>query len=229
MHGSRSCSDAGREARHREARPAEAWPRAVGDDHVTAVVCVGRLIDLYAHVPAVDIERDGLRPERQRRASCTSYGLQQLDRSARIDGLCFRSIARNGLPLQLKSGLRPAVAAETPASSSDIRRSLERRTIASPAIASSLTPFHPSEEATMMLRSQDVTCADAGQSGFWPQNTNLRWVHTLSQRVAAIYMMESTSAVARSCITPDLRAASTQDRWKTFLSLVSRRAARDIG
>jgi len=81
----------------------------------------------------------------------------------------------------------------------------------------------------MMLRSQDVTCVDVGQSGFWPQNTNLRWVHTLSQRVAAIYMMESTSAVARSCITPDLRAASTQDRWKTFLSLVSRRAARDIG
>ncbi len=81
----------------------------------------------------------------------------------------------------------------------------------------------------MMLRSQDVTCADAGQNGFWPQTTNLRWVHTLSQRVAAIYMMESTSAVARSCITPDSRAASTQDRWKTFLSLVSRRAARDIG
>ena len=81
----------------------------------------------------------------------------------------------------------------------------------------------------MMLRSQDMTCVDAAQSVFWPQNTNLRWVHTLSQRVAPIYIMESTSAVAKSCITPDSRAASAQGRWKKFLSLVSQTAPRDIG
>ena len=81
-----------------------------------------------------------------------------------------------------------------------------------------------------MLGSQDVTFgvtdAYAGQSGFWPQNTNLRWVHMLSHRVAVICTTESTSAAARSCITPDSRAASTEGQWKRFLSLVSSRAAR---
>jgi hypothetical protein len=65
----------------------------------------------------------------------------------------------------------------------------------------------------------------ARQSGFWPQNTNLRWVHMLSQRVAVIRIVESTSAAARACITPASRAASTERRWKRFLSLVSPRAA----
>ena len=73
----------------------------------------------------------------------------------------------------------------------------------------------------MMLRSRDVTYGDAAQSGFWPQNTNLRWVHMLSHRVAVICTMESTSAVARSCITPDSRAACAEGRWNKFLSLIS--------
>jgi hypothetical protein len=96
-----------------------------------------------------------------------------------------------------------------------------------------LTPFNPGEEITMMLRSQDVTSGeadgDAGRSGFWPQNTNLRWIHRLSHRVAIIGSMESTSAVARSCMTSDSRSVSTDGQWKRFLSLVSRRAATDIG
>jgi len=85
-HRSRSCSECRPRSPTSRSTTSRSVARAVGDDHVTAVVCVGRVIDLYAHVPAVDIERDGLRPERQRRASCTSYGVQQLDRSARIDG-----------------------------------------------------------------------------------------------------------------------------------------------
>jgi len=73
----------------------------------------------------------------------------------------------------------------------------------------------------MMLRSQDVTYCDPGQSGFWPQNTNPRWVHMLSRRGAVIDTTESPSLVARSCITPDLRAASAEGRWNKFLSLIS--------
>jgi hypothetical protein len=65
----------------------------------------------------------------------------------------------------------------------------------------------------------------ARQSGFWPQNTNLRWVHMLSDRVAVIRIVESASAAARACITPASRAASRERRWKRFLSLVSPRPA----
>src|SRR5437660_4485781 len=154
----------------------------------------------------------------------TSYRFQQRAGDEELTDSVSGGLRVTGSVLQVKSGLCTPVAAETPASSFDIHRSLERRTIATPAIASSLTPVHPSEEATMMLRSRDLTYGDAGQSGFWPQNTNLRWVHMLSHRVAVICTMESTAAVARSCITPDSRARCAEGRWNRFLSLIAPRA-----
>jgi len=84
------------------------------------------------------------------------------------------------------------------------------------------------EEETVKLRSQNVKSRDAdddaGRCAFWPQNTNLRWVHMLPHRVAVICTMEFTSAVARWCIMPDSRAASTEEHWKRFFSLLSHRA-----
>jgi hypothetical protein len=68
------------------------------------------------------------------------------------------------------------------------------------------------------LRSQNVKSRDAnddvGRCAFWPQNTNFRWVHMWSHRVAVICTMEFTSAVARLCIMPDSRAASTEDQGR---------------
>ena len=62
-------------------------------------------------------------------------------------------------------------------------------------------------------------------TGFWSQNRSLRWVHTSSHRVEVICTTESTSAVARSCITRDSGTACTEVPWKKFLSLVSLAAA----
>ena len=76
-----------------------------------------------------------------------------------------------------------------------------------------------------MLKSQNLEVRDTGgytyPSGFWTQDTNLRWVHMLSHRCAVIRIMEATSAVAKLCITQDSHAASTEGRWKKFLSLIS--------
>ena len=73
----------------------------------------------------------------------------------------------------------------------------------------------------MKLRSHNVKSRDAdddaGRCAFWPQDTNLRWVHMLSHHVAVICTMEFTSAVARWCIMLDSRPASTEDHWKRFL------------
>ena len=81
-----------------------------------------------------------------------------------------------------------------------------------------------------MLRSQNLEVRDTGgytdPSGFWTQGTNLRWVHTLSHRRAVLGILESTWAVAKSCITQDSHPASTEGRWKKFLSLISPTAAR---
>jgi hypothetical protein len=78
------------------------------------------------------------------------------------------------------------------------------------------------------LRSQSTkigpTEGYAGPSGFWSQSRNRHWVHTLSHSVVVINITESTSAMARSCITRDSHTAFTEGRWKRFLSLVSRAA-----
>jgi hypothetical protein len=76
-----------------------------------------------------------------------------------------------------------------------------------------------------MLTSQSVKvrqiegCTEP--SGYWLQSRSLRWGHTWSHHVVAICIRESTSAVARSCITRDSHTACTEGRWKKFLSLVS--------
>jgi hypothetical protein len=91
------------------------------------------------------------------------------------------------------------------------------------------SPCYPSEEETVKRRSQNVKPCDAdgnaGRDAFWPQNTNRRWIHMLSHRVAVICTIEFASAVARCCTMPDSRAASTEDRWKRFFSLLSHKAA----
>jgi hypothetical protein len=85
--------------------------------------------------------------------------------------------------------------------------------------------LYPSREITVMLKSQNLEVRDTDgytdPSGFWTQATNLRWVHMLSHRCAVIRIMEATSAVAKSCITQGSYTASTEGRWKKFLSLIS--------
>ena len=59
-------------------------------------------------------------------------------------------------------------------------------------------------------------------SAFWSTTKNPRWVRTLSHPGAAIYIMVSTSVLARSFITRGSRTVCAEDRWKKFLSLISR-------
>lgn len=59
-----------------------------------------------------------------------------------------------------------------------------------------------------------------GPSGFWPQSQNRLWELTLSLSAAVTPITESTSALARSCITQGSREGCAEDRWKRFLSLV---------
>jgi hypothetical protein len=58
--------------------------------------------------------------------------------------------------------------------------------------------------------------------GSWSGTKNLRWVHTLSPPAAAICITESTSVVARSFTTRVSRMVCVEDRWKKFLSVISR-------
>jgi hypothetical protein len=51
---------------------------------------------------------------------------------------------------------------------------------------------------------------------------NPRWTRTLSHLGAAICTTASTSALARSFTIRDSRTVCTEDRWKSFLSLISR-------
>jgi hypothetical protein len=62
-------------------------------------------------------------------------------------------------------------------------------------------------------------------TGSWPGTKNPRWVRTLSHRGAAICITASTSVLARSFTTRGSRAACAEDRWKKFLSLISRAAS----
>jgi hypothetical protein len=78
----------------------------------------------------------------------------------------------------------------------------------------------------MTFVSQGVSARDlAGNSeaiGSWSGTTNPRWVRTLSHLGAAICITASTSVLARSFTTRDLRTVCAEDRWKKFLSLISR-------
>jgi hypothetical protein len=59
-------------------------------------------------------------------------------------------------------------------------------------------------------------------TGFWSGTKNRRWVRTLSHPGAAICITASTSVLARSFTTRGSRTVCTEDRWKKFLSLISR-------
>ena len=78
----------------------------------------------------------------------------------------------------------------------------------------------------MTFVSQGVSARDqAGISeaiGSWSGTTNPRWVRTLSHLGAAICITESTSVPARSCTTRGSHTVCAEDRWKKFLSLISR-------
>src|SRR5271170_8350270 len=80
------------------------------------------------------------------------------------------------------------------------------------------------EEASMIMRtfqSRKVrrTSGYIGPSGFWPQSQSRLWELTLSLSAAVTPITESTSALARSCITQGSREGCAEDRWKRFLSL----------
>jgi hypothetical protein len=59
-------------------------------------------------------------------------------------------------------------------------------------------------------------------TGSWSGTENLRWVRTLSHLGAAICITASTSVPARSFTTRASRTVCAEDRWKKFLSLISR-------
>jgi hypothetical protein len=60
------------------------------------------------------------------------------------------------------------------------------------------------------------------ESGYWSGTKNPRWVRTLSHPGAAICITASTSVLARSFTIRGSRTACAEDRWKKFLSLISR-------
>jgi hypothetical protein len=77
---------------------------------------------------------------------------------------------------------------------------------------------------TFVSQGVSVRCL-AGNSeatGSWPGTKNPRWVRTLSHRGAAICITASTSVLARSFTTRGSRTVCAEDRWKKFLSLISR-------
>jgi hypothetical protein len=78
----------------------------------------------------------------------------------------------------------------------------------------------------MTFDSQDVSvrylAGNPEATAFWSATKNPRWARTLSPPGAAIYIMASTSVLARSFTTRGSRAVCTGDRWKKLLSLISR-------
>ena len=59
-------------------------------------------------------------------------------------------------------------------------------------------------------------------TAYWSGTKSPRWVRALSHPGAAICITASTSVLARSFITQGSRALRAEDRWKKFLSLISR-------
>jgi len=78
----------------------------------------------------------------------------------------------------------------------------------------------------MMLVSQCVSVrylADhAVVTVSWSGTKNPRWVRTLSHLGADICITASTSVLARSFTTRGSGTVCAEDRWKKFLSLISR-------
>jgi hypothetical protein len=78
----------------------------------------------------------------------------------------------------------------------------------------------------MTFDTQSVSAPNpAGNSevtGYWSGTKNPRWVRTLSHPAAAICITASTSVLARSFTTRGSHTVCAEDRWKKFLSLVSR-------
>jgi hypothetical protein len=77
-----------------------------------------------------------------------------------------------------------------------------------------------------MFVSQNVSvhylAGNSEATGAWSQSTNPRWGRTLSQLGAAICITASTSVLVGSFTTRGLRTVWEEDRWKKFLSLISR-------
>jgi hypothetical protein len=68
-------------------------------------------------------------------------------------------------------------------------------------------------------------CHLAGNSeaiGYWSGTKNSCWVRTLSRPGAAVCITASTSVLARSFTTRGSRKVCAEERWKKFLSLISR-------
>jgi hypothetical protein len=59
-------------------------------------------------------------------------------------------------------------------------------------------------------------------TGSWSGTKNPRWARTLSHLGAVICITASTSVLAGSCTTRASRMVCAEDRWKKFLSLISR-------
>jgi hypothetical protein len=78
----------------------------------------------------------------------------------------------------------------------------------------------------MTFVSQGVSvrylAVDSEATGFWSGTKNPRWVRTLSHLGAAICITASTSVPAGSFTTRGSRTVCAEDRWKKFLSLISR-------
>jgi hypothetical protein len=72
----------------------------------------------------------------------------------------------------------------------------------------------------MMFASQSVSVRYL--TGSWSGTKNPRWVRTLSHLGAATCITASTSALARSFTTRGTPTVCAADRWKKFLSLISR-------
>jgi hypothetical protein len=71
----------------------------------------------------------------------------------------------------------------------------------------------------MTFVSQSAMNSEA--TGYWSTLKNPRWVRTLSHPGAATCITAST-VLARSFTIRGSRAVCAEDRWKKFLSLISR-------
>ena len=65
---------------------------------------------------------------------------------------------------------------------------------------------------------------DSEATGSWSGTRNPRWVRTLSHLGAAICITASTSVLARSFTTRGSCTVCAEDRWRKYLSLISRAA-----
>jgi hypothetical protein len=78
----------------------------------------------------------------------------------------------------------------------------------------------------MTFVSRDVSVRDtAGNlqaTGYWPGTKSPRWVRTLSHPGGVICITASTSVLARSFTTRGSPTVCAEDRWKKFLSIISR-------